>query len=52
MTLIEQLAAARVFDLEQPRFAGMPAISTACIAVTAIRTGRISTGLAQGRPAC
>jgi kynurenine formamidase len=24
MTLIEQLAAARVFDLEQPRFAGMP----------------------------
>jgi len=24
MTLIDQLAAARVFDLEQPRFAGMP----------------------------
>ena len=24
MTLIEQMAAARVFDLEQPRFAGMP----------------------------
>jgi kynurenine formamidase len=24
MTLIEQLSAARVFDLEQPRFAGMP----------------------------
>ena len=24
MTLIEQLTRARVFDLEQPRFAGMP----------------------------
>ena len=24
MTLFEQLSSARVFDLEQPRFAGMP----------------------------
>ena len=46
MTLIDQMARARVFDLEQPCFAGMPlhpahtpAISTRAVAGALARSG-------------
>ena len=59
MTLIDQLSAARVFDLEQPRFAGMPVhpahkpdTSTACTGAIATPIAPISTARDPAPPGC
>ena len=66
MTIAAQLAGARVFDLEQPRFAGMPMHPAhkpgyltdlivedgRCTGVIAIPTGRQSSARDRDRRAC